>query len=96
MGGTQRIQCLQNPDNACFSDNWLNKEKAYHLITPLNNTREAGYVHLSITMSGLRDSAITSSADEIYPTLYLKPNLKILNDDQDGSESKPYNLKLVE
>ena len=34
------------------------------------------------------------SAENIFPTLYLKSNVKILNDNQDGSELNPFNLTL--
>ena len=31
----------------------------------------------------------------VKPVLYLRSNVKIMNDEQDGSEIKPYNLQQI-
>ena len=41
-------------------------------------------------------SVSVDTVGHVYPVVYLKSNVKIINDQQDGSYDKPYNLKLVE
>lgn len=37
----------------------------------------------------------THGAYQVFPVLYLKTNVKIMNDGQDGSEDNPYHLQQI-
>ena len=92
MGGNERNQCLTNLNNTCSSDNWLNKSNIYYLITPLRNINEAGYSSLIILSNGLRDSARTSLASNVFPSLYLKNTVIITSGN--GMKDSPYEISL--
>ena len=78
----------------CVLNDWLWDSQSYqHSLT---SAWDGESDLIRITSYGDTRRNTTSNTSAIKPTLYLKQNVKIVNDDQDGSYDKPYNLKLVE
>ncbi len=80
----------------CYRKNWL-----YHQdITPWTLSHViGGAVSQAIrifTDGGIKASSNITQAQDVFPTLYLKTNVKIKNDGNDGSDLRPYQLTLLE
>ena len=92
-----RTGCVYDEENdnwnygegACKIDNWLHKNLFYWTLSPYSNTAYGMFrVDSYGTISG--DLAV-SDIYHVYPSVYLKPNIKI--DSGDGTKTNPYILK---
>ena len=96
-GSLGRDKCLtkylHSYDGECSSDNWLwldikNPGQVEWTLTSVTSMgalyyiTDRGYVHI-------RNINIAAS---VRPTIYLKSNVKIVDNDKSGSEEKPYDL----
>ncbi len=99
---TTREMYLQHPlynrDAECADGDWLfdSTQDRWTLTHRAAYTYDTIRIfHSAESYGWVRGSTGIIQAHAIYPTLYLKTNVKILNDGQDGSESKPYHLQLI-
>lgn len=80
-----------NENSQCYQDNWLmNNSGRTWLLNPLSFTTSAAY-GLTYQKSGGFSETFASVAANIYPSMYLKPTLKIK--EGFGTKEKPYVLK---
>ena len=94
-GGTtiDRNACLNamlyNWDSDCYNNNWLFKKTDQYVIT---SPSELNFSSFIISSSGTIYEVYSTSGDyDIYPIVYLKSSIKIV--DGDGSSSNPYILQ---
>ena len=102
--GTTREQCLKNNTlynwnnvSDCFNNDWmLLDDYIYWTLTSdsSNSTRSYAVEDNGRVRNGdyLYGYSLNNSLD-VYPVLYLKTNVRIMNDGQDGSVDKPYHLQ---
>ena len=86
----------ENGFEDCYLNNWLYPKN----ISPWTLSHViGGTVSQAIrifTDGGIKASSNITQAQDVFPTLYLKTNVKIKNDDNDGSDLRPYQLNLLE
>lgn len=71
----------------CNTTNWLYNLKSNEYL--LNNSPASNYRVFALTSGGnITDGAQVSVASAVRPTLYLKPNVQIM--DGDGTSTNPY------
>ena len=94
-GGTtiDRNTCFNSQvsgwSDECKKNNWLNKEVQQWTITSRNVSDYS--VHYIYPLGGMNFYGTVSNSYDVYPTLYLKSNIKIVSGD--GSSSNPYILQ---
>lgn len=82
----------------CKKSNWLYKNQASWFLTPNANTWDNNYAFY-ICFSGAvcnYPNSVNSSSFAVFPSFYLKSNVNIIENGNDGSEDKPYILELSE
>ena len=95
---TERKKCLfydlynwsQTNLNDCYNNNWLYGNEIYKWT--ISNYLGATYGVFSIYGTGSVDTHETIGDDEVYPTVYLQSEIKIISGT--GSSSDPYILSL--
>ena len=96
IGGNtySREQCLstsmsiwhQRGDGDCYNNNWLYIEDFMHVISPLSTGNRCDILWVNKNVGQLA----ASIRGQIYPTIYLKSNIKV--DSGQGSAQNPYHL----
>ena len=71
---------------------WVYKNVSSWTMTPSSVSNNVG---MYLDSRGHVNGTYIHTPLNIEPTLYLKPNVKILNDGQDGSLNQPYHLQQV-
>ncbi len=99
-GGTTRENCLQltidgsgwGQNQECITNTWFFKDdKIYYTIMQQSNS--ANYIFIvGKNLTGGYGAAVIEA---VMPTLYLKQNVKIINDTNNGSETFPYQLEQI-
>ena len=100
VGGDVRNKCLEETnlfhfdDNNCPSSDWLILTPSFWSISPRTNTHNNVITRWGVGLSG---DHITSESYGTLPTVYLKPNVKIMKntDDNYGSIDNPFQLKAI-
>ena len=97
-GDSGRDACLQKelyywdtmPE--CKSNNWINLKKGH--IWPMTSQASTSYQVFYIASGGAAGySALARAAHTIFPTLYLKPNVQIV--DGEGTKENSFKLEIV-
>ena len=77
----------------CAGNDWIYKENMdMHTLTSYSSS---SFQNFWIRNGGQMIGNNVRDIANIYPTLYLKTNVKIMNDGQDGSYEKPYHLQQI-
>ncbi len=102
VGGENRSSCLKREfiyyNEDCYKDDWLffkdNSGTSHYqwTISPYGTFYNGAFSVVSDGSIGY--NAVTKTA-YVRPTIYLKTNVKIINDEQDGSEEYPYHLQQI-
>ncbi len=79
-----QIQCGQN--------NWLKPISSNPWAWTITSYSLNPYYAYLLDANGSVHRSHSQDTRNVFPSLYLKTNVKILNDGQDGSEEKPYHL----
>ena len=97
-GTTGRNNCFTtalyswNLNQECGNSDWLKPNSNIQWTWTITaRTFNASYV-LLLDSNGQVHRSHSKDARNVFPSLYLKTNVKILNDGQDGSAEKPFNL----
>ena len=100
-GGKSR-SCIKNKNlyiqsnlddySTCTENNWLYFGDYEWVLTPLIDIN----YNFIVLMSGAVGVYNAQNSYMVRPTLYLKPNVHIVEDDGDGSKDHPYNLEIVQ
>ncbi len=91
-GGSERQECLSKSifnwsSTSCASSDWLIDDN----IWTMTSYKDANSVFL-LSSFGHIYSTIPNDPANVFPVLYLKSNVKILNDGQEGNKEKPFHL----
>ena len=91
-GSIERQECLNKaifewPSTSCTSTDWIMDGN----IWTMTSYKDANSVFL-LSSFGHIYSNLPNGLANIFPVLYLKANIKILNDEQEGSKEKPFHL----
>ena len=105
------IQTYINNYDTCTSENWLylTNEYDYEWLLTHNTWKDSNHIHTFVYEIAKKsnnggngkitaaqfDVSYTSGTSQFRPTLYLKTNVKIIKDDNNGSEGKPFILQQV-
>lgn len=101
-GGTEsnRETCLNtvlyawNNVSDCYLNDWLYKnDTTQWTMTPLAYSSRNSYVS-PISWNGRAGFLASRDAMSISPVLFLKSNIRILDDGSDGSSSSPFKLSI--
>ena len=78
----------------CYKNNWFYKinESQWTIIPYAYESGSSGVVYVSSNGGVSNDDAIQNN--KVYSSCYLKSNVQILNDGNNGSKENPYNLSL--
>ncbi len=77
----------------CAENDWL-KPTQSHMWTLMPNSSKSSNV-FNVVSDGYIDAYPSAKIERpVYPTLYLKQRIKIVNDENDGSQNKPYTLSV--
>ena len=97
-GESKRDTCLDitlynwnNSNSYCYNDDYLYKGVQQFSLSPFSNPLAAGYV-FSIQPTFVATGR-ASLVENVYPSLYLKENVKITSGD--GSNDDPYHLEFT-
>ncbi len=74
----------------CYENNWLYSKTHNWAITPKNNYRSGMF----LVGSGSVVESNANSSEAVRPALYLKSNVSIVNNGNDGSQDHPYDLTI--
>lgn len=77
----------------CTNQNWLFKNSNYWTITHKSDSATNVWNVPSSTSKGLLNAAASTPYD-VYPSLYLKADTKILRSEGNGTKEKPYKIYL--
>lgn len=88
--------CERLNNKECTKQNWLFKSVDYWTITYNSDSTSQVWV-VPGTASGVStNKEVYSSAYDVYPSLYLKADTKILRNEGDGTKDNPYKIYLEE
>ena len=88
--------CKRLNNKECTKQNWLFKSVDYWTIT-YNSGSVSQVWGVPGTASGVStNKEVYSSAYDVYPSLYLKADTKILRNEGDGTKDNPYKIYLEE
>ena len=76
----------------CNTTNWLYNIKVYEWVMPQLGSN-IGYAFYVVSSGNLSYNSVNGSAMAVRPTLYIKPEVQIL--DGDGTSTNPYKLSLT-
>ena len=97
VGNSNRTTCIKDTNlkdyESCKADNWLYANYTEWLLTPTSSRSDFAYYLIS---SGELDHNDVITSNSIRPVVYLKSDVKIVNNENDGSYDRPYELELTE
>lgn len=88
-------KCTTISSTNCANQNWLFKSSNYWTITH-NSGNATNVWYVPSSNKSAMTTNVASSAYDVYPSLYLKADTKILRNEGDGTKDNPYKIYLEE